>query len=218
MVADTLANNNPFNRRSQSKFALGRVVHNAAPSQDEVRKIVARKAAGQLEPEGEPAKVSVSEQLEQIAEGLGQMFDLMAVIHDQEQSRDKVFDTLYHELHDYKNDFFYERLKPIVKPLLFLMDSLEQYHEELARGQAPTAESVAQNLEHFHHQLADVLDICQVQRMPLPSHEFDAKTQRAVEVLAVTPAEDGKVQRVVRRGYTLNGQMLRPADVVVGKA
>ena len=219
MVADTLTNNNPFNRRSQSKFALGRVVNNAAPSEEMVKQIMAKKAGGSPEPtpEAELGKPAVGEQLEQIVEGLGHMFDLMAVIHDQEQSREKVFDTLYKELHDYKNDFFYERIKPIVRPLLFLMDSIEENQLEVA-AEGDAKPGVAQNLEHFHHQILDILEICQVERLPTPQGEFEARTQRAVEVVSVVGHQDGTVQRVVRSGYSLNGQMFRPADVVVGKA
>jgi molecular chaperone GrpE (heat shock protein) len=35
--------------------------------------------------------------------------------------------------------------------------------------------------------------------------------------VAFGPGEDGKVISVVQKGYTLNGRVLRPAMVVVGK-
>lgn len=46
------------------------------------------------------------------------------------------------------------------------------------------------------------------------SGNFDPKFHEAVEV---REGEDGKILEVVQRGYTLNGKILRPAKVVVGK-
>lgn len=215
MVADTL--NQKYDGNSPRRFAMGKVVKNAAPSQEVVAQLMAKRSGGG--PDGqEEGGPSVSDQLSELADGLGQMFDLMVAIHEQEKSRDKVFDTLYTELNDYKNDFFYERLKPIVRPLLFLLDSIEQFQEEIASRDDPGASSVKLNLEHFHDQLVEVLHICEMQPMEAPDGDFNAKTQKAVEVVPVKPDQDGKVQRVVRKGWTMNGQMLRPSDVVVGKS
>lgn len=46
------------------------------------------------------------------------------------------------------------------------------------------------------------------------SGQFDPNLHEAVEVRV---GEDGKILEVVQRGYTLNGKILRPAKVVVGK-
>jgi molecular chaperone GrpE len=38
-----------------------------------------------------------------------------------------------------------------------------------------------------------------------------------MEAVSVTEGEDGKVVEEVKAGYTLNGEVLRPAQVIVGK-
>lgn len=213
------------------RFALGRVVKNAAPDEDVVAQIRAAKAAGrepknlpQVEAENIPAPLAAAgvltgeDRIEEIAQGLDQMFDLMVSLHEQEKTRDKMFDALYDELHGYKNDFFYERLKPVLQPLLFLLDSVEQYQHEISGNTDLQNLGVGGNVAHFHDQLMEALHIAQMEPMPQPEGEFSPKTQRAVQVVEVAPAQHNQVLRVVRGGWLLNKQPIRPADVVVGRS
>jgi len=48
--------------------------------------------------------------------------------------------------------------------------------------------------------------------------EFDPREHEAVMVDESAPKDDGKVTRVIQGGYSLNGRLLRPARVAVGKA
>lgn len=45
--------------------------------------------------------------------------------------------------------------------------------------------------------------------------EFNPET---MECIATAPGEDNQIISVEKRGYTLNGQVIRPAQVIVGKA
>jgi molecular chaperone GrpE (heat shock protein) len=162
---------------------------------------------------------TLEQQMEYLHAGMAQVFDLIVALHEKEAAHERVFDTLYKELHEYKNDFVYERLKPIVRPLLFLMDSLEQFQQEVkAGGETISAKTVNENLQHFMDQLHDALAIGEAQPLEKPTGEFDPKSQKAVEVVPVPNDENNQIQRVVRSGWTLNGEMLRPTEVVVGKA
>jgi molecular chaperone GrpE (heat shock protein) len=49
-------------------------------------------------------------------------------------------------------------------------------------------------------------------------HPFDAKLQEAVTISPVAdPSQDGTVIAVIREGYLLGDDLLRPASVVVGR-
>lgn len=143
-----------------------------------------------------------------------------------ESTQEKVFDALHAELGDYKKDFIYEHLKPVVRPLLFLYDSLEQFDGEVEQYERPQPEErrslsprlVRENVSFFRDQLVEALRVCEVTMMEPPTGAFNAKMQKAIGVESVGPELDGTVVRVVRSGWFLNGQMLRPAEVVVGKA
>ena len=63
-------------------------------------------------------------------------------------------------------------------------------------------------------QFMDALKAEGVERIQTEGREFDPKTMEAVEV---GEGEEGKVLSEVRAGYLLNGEVLRPAQVKVGK-
>jgi molecular chaperone GrpE len=48
--------------------------------------------------------------------------------------------------------------------------------------------------------------------------EFDPSVHEAVGRQVTTPEHDGEVVVERRRGYRLHGRLLRPAQVVVGRA
>lgn len=168
----------------------------------------------------------IQEKLEGISVGIGQLSDLFAAaqeqVSEQNCARDKAFDLLYEEMNGYKNDFFYERLKPTLRSLLFLLDSIEEFEREVKEhekvGDTTPSEIIRANLAHFRDQLTDALFMSEMAPIEAPDEIFDAKTQRAVQVVKVEPAQNNTVQRQIRGGWTLGGKMLRPADVVVGKS
>ena len=148
-------------------------------------------------------------------------------LSDRESNQEKVFDVLHGELRDYKNDFIYEHLKPVIRPLLFLFDSLEQFEEELQpferaegseRRQQLSPKLIGDNVRFFRDQLIEALQVCEVTLMERPSGQFDPKIHKAVDVVAVPPEQDNTIQRVVRHGWYLREHLFRPAEVVVGRA
>ncbi|MBV9864386.1 MAG: nucleotide exchange factor GrpE [Abitibacteriaceae bacterium] len=168
----------------------------------------------------------MNDQLSDIRGAMELIYSEIKQVNERESTQEKVFNTLYSELNDYKNDFIYERLKPVVRPLLFLYDSLEQFDEEVASFERPSQEErragmspslVRQNVSYFKEQLVEALRICEVTLMDRPEGEFDPKLHKAVEVLPVEADQDRKIQKVIRNGWYLNNQLLRPAEVVIGR-
>ncbi len=166
-----------------------------------------------------------------LVEQIAGLTEQIREVNERESVVEKVFNTLHSELADYKNDFLYEHLKPVVRPLLFLFDSLEQFDGEVALAESSetgahltpetagvlSAPVVRQNVHYFRDQLVEALHVCEVVLMDPPSGAFNSKLHKAVDVLPVSKEEDGQIVRVVRSGWYLNGQLLRPAEVVVGK-
>ncbi|HEX8234747.1 MAG TPA: nucleotide exchange factor GrpE [Abditibacteriaceae bacterium] len=166
------------------------------------------------------------QKLTNLEERMESMNRLLQEICDRGTAQEKVFDTLHSELQDYKNDFIYEHLKPVVRPLLFLYDSLEQFEDELAQQERPQVDErrrglspalVRQNMAFFREQLVEALHICEVTPMQTPEGVFDPKCHKAVDIALVEPEQENHIQRVVRSGWYLNGHVFRPAEVVVGK-
>jgi len=181
----------------------------------------------QAAPLAEGGQEDVAGQLAAMQEVLSGLSEQVAQVNERETSLERVFDALHSELADYKNDFLYEHLKPVVRPLLFLFDSLEQFDGEVAmaqesmtgpsQGEILSPPEVRKNIRYFRDQLIEALQTCEVTIMDAPSGTFNAKLQKAVDVMPVPEDQDNQIVRVVRSGWFLNGQLLRPADVVVGK-
>jgi molecular chaperone GrpE (heat shock protein) len=169
--------------------------------------------------------------MDEMCGGLQEIYSVLHKISERDTAGERVFNTLHAELSDYKKDFIYEHLKPVVRPLLFLYDSMEQFEEEIEHfdsigvelpaveknGVMPTR-VVRQNTVYFREQLVEALRICEVTPMDDPNGVFNPRFHKVIKIVPVEAARDGQVQRVVRSGWFLNGQLLRPAEVEVGKA
>ncbi len=72
-------------------------------------------------------------------------------------------------------------------------------------------EGVKLSIKHF----LDILEQDGVKKIETVGLDFDPNFMEAV---STADGEEGKVVEEIRAGYTLFGQVLRPAQVVVGKA
>jgi molecular chaperone GrpE len=102
-------------------------------------------------------------------------------------------------------------LERFSKELLAVKDSLEMglAHEDadadsLRQGSEATLKVLAGTLERF-----GVVEINPV------GEPFDPEFHEAMTVQPAPDAEPGSVLKVVQKGYTLNGRLLRPAMVIV---
>ena len=71
-------------------------------------------------------------------------------------------------------------------------------------------EGVKLSIKHF----LDILELDGVKKIETVGKDFDPNFMEAV---STTEGKDGKIIEEVRTGYTLFDQVLRPAQVVVGK-
>jgi len=169
---------------------------------------------------------AVMRELESLRGEVEEIGRVLQEFSDRGLAQDKVFSTLHSELQDYKNDFIYEHFKPVVRPLLFLFDSIEQFDNEMALQEvAPDQEkrggltpaAVRENVVFFREQLVESLRICEVTPMEKPEGRNDPRLHKMVGTEDVEPDQDGIIQRVVRSGWYLNGRVFRQAEVVIGK-
>jgi molecular chaperone GrpE (heat shock protein) len=186
-----------------------------------------------------PASISTQNlelRLERMFEDMEEMHALVVRLSERDTHNEKAFNTLHAELGDYKKDFIYEHLKPVVRPLLFLFDSIEGFESEISSYESTLSPGVAasstsatagsgtmptrlvrQNAVFFREQLVEALRICEVTPMDTPQGRPDTKHHKTIRIVPVAPEQDGLIQSVVRSGWFLNGQLLRPAEVIVGK-
>ena len=114
----------------------------------------------------------------------------------------------------------YERRLEIAKhnlllPFLDVVDNLERATASVEDGSPESLlKGINMTLELFRARLQSL----GVERIPVLDYPFDPNTSQAVNVVGVDDAgKNGVVVGEIQPGYTLGGQLLRPAQVTVGR-
>lgn len=102
-----------------------------------------------------------------------------------------------------------------VRELLPVFDNLERAISHA--DEAPDVQSLADGLRIVFKQFIDVLGKLDIQRVPSVGVPFDPSVHEAIQQLASPDVPAGVVMAEVQPGYTLGGQLLRAAMVVVSK-
>jgi molecular chaperone GrpE len=106
--------------------------------------------------------------------------------------------------------------REILADLLEVVDNLDRAID--AAGRAASPEALLQGVEMVRRQFLSKLDALGVRQIDTEGAHFDpAKHEAVTTVPAASPEDDGRVVGVVRHGYTIGEDVLRPASVAVAK-
>ncbi|MDP2705459.1 MAG: nucleotide exchange factor GrpE [Patescibacteria group bacterium] len=73
-------------------------------------------------------------------------------------------------------------------------------------------------VEHIYSQLKNVLSTNGIAEVDPLGEKFNPREHHAMGIIAVSDEEeDGKILEVVQKGYTLNGKIVRTANVKIGE-
>src|SRR6188472_126074 len=107
--------------------------------------------------------------------------------------------------------------REILADLLDVVDNLDRAID--AAGKATSADALLQGVEMVRRQFLSKLDSLGVKRIESEGTQFDPLRHEAVSTVpASTPEDDGRVVGIIRHGYTIGDDVLRPASVAVAKA
>ena len=107
--------------------------------------------------------------------------------------------------------------REILADLLEVVDNLDRAVD--SARQTASAEALLQGVEMVRRQFLSKLEGFGVRRLDVEGQPFDPLKHEAVTTVpAADPADDGRVVGVVRHGYTIGEDVLRPASVAVAKA
>jgi molecular chaperone GrpE len=107
--------------------------------------------------------------------------------------------------------------REILADLLDVLDNLDRALE--AAQSNPSPEALLQGVEMVRRQFLSKLEGFGVKRIDAAGVEFDPSRHEAISTVpAARPADEGRVVGVVRHGYTINDDVLRPASVAVAKS
>jgi molecular chaperone GrpE len=109
-----------------------------------------------------------------------------------------------------------QRTRTLLRGFLDVMDDLDRAIE--ATRKLEHNPEVLAGIELVRRQLLAHLGQLGVAHVPALGEPFDAHRHEAMSVVQVTePAQDGRVVAVLREGYSVRDEILRPAGVAVGK-
>jgi len=110
--------------------------------------------------------------------------------------------------------------RELLADLLDVVDNLDRALDAARAGTAAsTVDVLLQGVELVRRQFLAKLESFGVRRMDSEGHPFDPTRHEAVSAVpAATPDQDGVIVGVVRHGYVIGEDVLRPAAVAVAKA
>jgi len=119
-----------------------------------------------------------------------------------------------------ENDFeqrVEEESRKLALPFLEVLDNLERAIGASAKG--ASVEHLREGVEMTAHLFRAKLQSIGVEAIPATGQPFDPNVAQAVGMVPVSDAEhDGIVVEELQTGYTMRGQLLRPAQVRVGQS
>jgi len=179
-------------------------------------KVVDRRWWARGESGGEPAPSSKPTYVEELEGRLAEKDRLLqsyieqykAAQADFEHARGRARRDVARDLERGRHEF--------VRPLLDVLDNLDRALDA-GRG-AQSVEAVLDGVALVRHQFLARLEAAGVQEIPAAGEPFDPLVHEAVSIVPVQGnEEEDRVAAVVRRGYRMGDDVLRPAMVTVTK-
>lgn len=179
-------------------------------------KVVDRRWWARGETSDEPASANKPTYVEELEQRLAEKDKLIqsyieqykAAQADFEQARQRARREVSREVERGRGAF--------VRELLEVLDNLDRTLEA-GRG-APTVDSVLEGIALVRQQFIARLEAAGLQEIAAAGEPFDPVVHEAVSVVPATgELEEDRVATVVRRGYRMGDDVLRPAMVIVTK-
>ena len=101
----------------------------------------------------------------------------------------------------------------IIEELLPILDNFER----ALNTRTDDIENYAKGMELIFQQLLTAFDHAGVKEIPAEGEDFDPTKHHAVMTDQSDELEEGKISKVLQKGYTLNDRVIRPAMVAVVK-
>ena len=107
--------------------------------------------------------------------------------------------------------------REVLSEILEILDNLDRAVD--AAGNAASPDALLQGVDMVRRQFLAKLEGLGVKRIEAASQRFDPALHEAITMVPVSsPDQDGMILGIIRHGYRIGEEVLRPAGVAVGKA
>jgi molecular chaperone GrpE len=134
------------------------------------------------------------------------------------------FDNYRKRVEREKDEFFAYAKGRVIQKLLPVLDDLDRMVQfNKGQGDAPAADNsacaaLASGIELIHQKTKTILLSEGLEEINPAGKPFDPAFHEAIGMIDADPQQDGLVMDELERGYLLQGKLLRPSRVRVGKA
>ena len=146
-------------------------------------------------------------------------------IENLKRERDDLFDRLLRKQAEFDNfrkridrersEFVQFASADLMKELLNALDSFDLALRNAAKDSGKGGESNLRGFELISKQIQDTLTRFGLKPLEAKGKKFDPNFHQAVSTIPTNDVEENTVMDEMRKGYTLNGRLLRPAMVSV---
>ena len=146
-------------------------------------------------------------------------------IENLKRERDDLFDRLLRKQAEFENfrkriereksEFMQFASADLMKELLNALDSFDLALRNAAKDGGKSGESTLRGFELISKQIQDTLTRFGLKPLEAKGKKFDPNFHQAVSTKPTNDVEENTVIDEMRKGYTLNGRLLRPAMVSV---
>ncbi len=144
--------------------------------------------------------------------GLERKFDEKIAV---DAHKNELFDKLYKERDEYKNDFYGKLLKPFITGAIQIITDLRMYISKMDTFE------VERSLNYLKSLPDDIIELLKNNGVELYTEEgdtFNPRTQRAKKLVATDDVSlNNKIAERLEEGFRWNGVVLRPEFVSVYK-
>ena len=109
--------------------------------------------------------------------------------------------------------------REVLVSLLEVVDNLDRAIDAATQAGTPASDPLLQGVEMVRRQFLAKLESFDIRRIAATDEPFDPSLHEAVSAVPTSdPAVDGRIVGVVRQGYRIGDEVLRPALVAVARA
>lgn len=132
--------------------------------------------------------------------------------------KERIIDSLHHELQEYKNDIVKKHLMSVLMDVIKVIDDIRKWMQHYRSLNSDDRDPIKlfKFLETIPSDLEDIFYWQGVKSFNCPGDVFDPTRQRATKRIPTTdPDMDKKVAESLRYGYEWEGKVIRPEMVAV---
>jgi len=142
-----------------------------------------------------------------------------------QEERDGLYDRLLRKQAEFENfkkraereraEYIQFASAELVRELLNAIDSFDLAIRNAASDASGSNENMLRGFELIYKQIQDTLTRFGLKAIEAKGAMFDPQVHQAVNTVATSSVDENTVVEELRKGYTLNGRLLRPAMVTV---